>query len=49
MDVLLDGGVLGLLPLIDEHRDGDGGQDADDDDHDQELDEREPALPCAAS
>ena len=34
-------GVTGLVPLCEERRDGDCGQDADDEHHDQELDEGE--------
>ena len=41
---LLDGRVLGLLALVEEHRDRDRGEDADDDDHDQQLDEGEAPL-----
>ena len=44
VDALLDRGVFGLVPLTQEHRDGDGGQDADDDDDDEELDEGEAAA-----
>ncbi len=44
VDTLLDRGVLGLAPLAEEHRDGDGRQDADDDDHDQQFDEGETVL-----
>ena len=40
----LTGGEVGLLPLGEEGGDRDGGEDADDDDHDQELDEGEASL-----
>jgi hypothetical protein len=37
-------GVLALLPLAQEGRQRNGGQDADDENHDEELDEREAPL-----
>src|SRR4051812_15398112 len=37
-------GVIALLALVQEDRDGDRGKDADDDDDDQELDESEATL-----
>jgi hypothetical protein len=37
----LGGGVLGTRALAEERRDGDRGQDADDQDDDQQLNERE--------
>src|SRR5689334_644159 len=37
--------VLSLLTLAEEGRQGDRGQDADDQDHDEELDQREAPLP----
>src|SRR6476620_9931366 len=43
-EVGLRRGVDRLLPLVQEDRDGDGGEDAYDDDDDQELDEGEAAL-----
>src|SRR5450759_1302092 len=43
----LDAGVLGLLALVEEHRDRDRGENADDDDHNQQLDERETLLALA--
>ena len=46
----LDARVLGLVALVEEHRDRDRGEDADDDDHDQQLDEGEALLtPCGTS
>src|SRR5215207_11137059 len=36
--------LIGLRPLAEEHRDGDGGQDADNDHDDQKLDEGEASL-----
>src|SRR5450830_338718 len=44
VDAFLDGGDFGLVPLVEEHGDRDRGEDADDDDHDQELDEGEAPL-----
>src|SRR5690606_41559425 len=40
-DVGLGRGVLGLVALVEEQRDGDRGEDADDDDADEELDQGE--------
>src|SRR3954454_11128695 len=40
--------VLALALLIEERGDGDGGQDPDDQDHDQKLDEREALLAIEA-
>jgi len=40
--------VLALALLVEERRDGDRGQDPDDQDHDQELDEREALLALKA-
>src|SRR3954449_7260743 len=40
----LGGRVLALRPLAEERRKGDRGQDADDQDYDEELDQREAAL-----
>src|SRR4029078_1245884 len=42
-------GVRGLVPLCEERRNGDRGQDADDEHHDQELDESENFLVGPAS
>src|SRR5690606_4028554 len=44
LEIRLHRGHVGLLARLAELRDRDGGQDADDHDHDQQLDERE-ALP----
>ena len=44
-----DRGVLGLLALVQKHRDGDRRQDTDNDDDDEELDEREAPLARAPS
>jgi hypothetical protein len=44
---VLGGGVLGSRALAEERRDGDRGQDADDQDDDQQLDEREALLLAA--
>ena len=49
MGAFLDGRVLGLHALVQEHRDRDRGEDADDHDDDQQLDEREPLLALADS
>ena len=40
----LGSGVLSLLALVQEHRDGDRGKDADDDHDDEKLDEGEATL-----
>src|SRR5215213_11929665 len=40
----LTGGEVGLLPLGEEHRDRDGSEDPEDDDHDQELDQGKASL-----
>src|SRR5665647_666627 len=45
---LLKGGGLRLLPLAEEHRDRDCGEDADDDDHDQQFDEGEAVFSSPA-
>src|SRR5215210_2167531 len=42
--LLLGIGVVGLVPLVEERRDGDRGQQADDEHDDQQLDEREARL-----
>src|SRR6185503_3495260 len=38
-------GLLGFVALVQEDRDGDGGQDPDDDDDHQQLDQGEPVIP----
>ncbi len=47
LHIRLGSGVPGGLALVQVDRDGHGGKDADDDDHDKQLDESEALLPLA--